>query len=90
MTRRILFWTLAGCLVAGLWALYAAAIFPNQLLSAGPIPWVLINVTCPVAFASFHFHFGIKLYSVVLANAATYALIGLIVENLRRQLSHAK
>lgn len=89
MTRRILFWTIAGCLVAGLWAVYAAAIFPQQL-PASPIPWFLINVTCPVAFVSFHFHFGIKLYSVVLANAATYALVGLTVESLRRQLSHAK
>lgn len=90
MTRRILFWIFAGCLVAGLWAIYAAALFPNQLFSAGPIPWALINLTCPVSFASFHFHFGIKLYSVVLANAATYALLGLIVENLRRQFSQAK
>lgn len=88
MTRTILFWTIAGSLVAGLWAIYAAAIFPKQLF--GPGLWTLINVTCPVAFASFHFHFGIKLYWVVLVNAATYALIGLVVESLRHQLRHAK
>ena len=90
MTRRILFWTVAGSLVAGLWAIYAAATFPEQLISAGPLLWTLINVTCPIAFASVHFHFGIKLYWVVVANAATYALIGLVVESLRQQFSHAK
>ena len=90
MMRRILLWTIVGCLVAGLWTIYAAATFPNQLISAGPIFWTLVNVTCPIAFMSLHFHFGVKLYWVVLANAATYALIGLAVESLRHQLSHAK
>jgi hypothetical protein len=47
-------------------------------------------MTCPVVFASFHFHFGIKLYRVLLANAATYGLFGLAVESLRQQLNHAK
>jgi len=47
-------------------------------------------MTCPVVFASFHFHFGIKLYWVLLANAATYGLFGLAVESLRQQLNHAK
>lgn len=89
MIRRVLFWTIAGCLIAGLWAIYAVATFPNQLFSS-PVLWTFVNVTCPVAFASFHFHFGIKLCWAVLANAATYTLIGLAVESLRPQLSHAK
>ena len=69
MKRRIVMWAIAGFLVASLWAVYAAATFPSPLISAQPIVWTLINITCPVAFASFHFHFGIKLYWVLLANA---------------------
>jgi len=90
MKRRIVIWAIAGFLVAGFWAFYAAATFPSPLISAPPIVWTLINITCPIAFASFHFHFGIKLYWVLLANAATYGLFGLAVESLRQQLSHAK
>ena len=63
---------------------------PSNLISAEPIVWTLINMTCPVVFASFHFYFGIKLYRVLLANAATYGLFGLAVESLRQQLNHAK
>ena len=89
MKRRIVIWAIAGFLVASLWAVYAAATFPSPLISAQPIVWTLINITCPVAFASFHFHFGIKLYWVLLANAATYGLFGLAVESLRQQFRHA-
>jgi hypothetical protein len=88
MKRKIVIWVIAGFLVASLWALYVTATFPNPLRDQ-PIVWTLINITCPVAFASFHFHFGIKLYWVLLANAATYGLFGLAVESLRQQLSHA-
>ena len=62
MKRKIVIWAIAGFLVASLWAIYAAATFPSNLISAEPIVWTLINMTCPVVFASFHFHFGIKLY----------------------------
>ena len=89
MKRRIGIWAIAGFLVAGLWAVYAAATFPNPLTTK-PVVWPLINLTCPIAFASMHFHFGVKLYWVLLANAATYVIVGLAVESLRQQLSHAK
>jgi len=88
--RKIVIWAIAGFLVASLWALYLAATSPSPLFLTQPIVWTLINVTCPAAFASFHFHFGIKLYWVLLANAATYGLFGLAVESLRQQLNHAK
>jgi len=90
MKRRIVVWAIAGFLVASLWALYLAATLPSPLFLTQPIVWTLINITCPVAFASFHFHFGIKLYWVLLANAATYGLFGFAVESLWRQLSHAQ
>jgi len=50
----------------------------------------MARLTCPVVLASFYFHFGVGFYWVLLANAAMYALVGLIVETLRQQLNHAK
>lgn len=90
MTGRILVWAIAGFLVAGLWALYAASTFPSPLIAARPIIWTLIDISCPITFASFHFHFGIKLYWVLLSNAVTYGLFGLAVKGLRQQFSEAR
>jgi len=45
-------------------------------------------MTCPIAFASFYFNFPIGVYSVLLVNAVTYAMVGLIVETLRYHLHH--
>jgi len=89
MKYRIAMWASAGLLVAGCWNLYALATFPIQMTSE-PIVWTLVRLTCPIAFASFYFHFPVSIYWFFLANAATYALVGLIVETLRRQLHHAK
>jgi hypothetical protein len=82
-------WASAGLLVVGCWNLYVLATFPTQITSE-PIVWTLARFTCPVVFAGFHFHFPVSIYWVLLANAATYALVGLIVETLRHQLRHAK
>ena len=45
-------------------------------------------LTCPVAIAGKHY--PISVYEFLAANAVAYALIGVIVEPLRRQLHHAK
>ena len=50
--------------------------------------WPLVSLTCPVAIAGMRY--PISLYETLAANAVTYALVGLIVETLRRQLHHAK
>jgi len=89
MKSRIVLWGVAGFLVAGLWALFAALTFPRNLIATEPMVRTLVDITCPIAFASFHLHFGIKLYWVLLANAATYGLFGLAAESLRQHLSHA-
>jgi hypothetical protein len=52
--------------------------------------WILARLTCPVVFASFYFHFPLGVYWTLLANAATYALVGLIMETLRQQLNQTK
>jgi uncharacterized RDD family membrane protein YckC len=88
MKYRIATWASAGFLVAVCWALYAFATTPPAMTSADPIV-TLVEFTCPVVFASVHFHFALGLYWSLLANAATYGLIGLIVETLRPQLHQA-
>ncbi len=87
MKYRIAVWASGGFLVAGGWALYAVATFPstNERMREA---WTLISVTCPIAIAGMHY--PVSLYWTLIANAATYALVGLIVETLRRSLSQAK
>jgi hypothetical protein len=87
MKHRIALWAGVGFLVAAGWAFYAFASAPPAMTSGDPI-LSLVEITCPVVFASIHFHFALGLYWSLLANAATYGLIGLIVETLRQQLHH--
>jgi len=81
MKYRIALWAGIGFLVAGLWAVY---FFPTAS-SVEPM-WTFSRLTCPIAFFS---SYPIRLYWVLLANATTYALVGLAIETLRRQLRHA-
>jgi hypothetical protein len=87
MKYRIAMWASAGFLAAGFWALFALATFPSTNERMRDV-WTLVCLTCPVAIAGRHY--PIALYEVLVANAVTYALIGLIVETLRHQLHHAK
>jgi hypothetical protein len=89
MRHTIVLWASGGFIIAACWFLYSVA-RPTSLTSAEPMVWILARLTQPPVFASFYFHFGIRFYWVLLANAATYALAGLIVETLRRQISQAK
>jgi hypothetical protein len=86
MKYRIGMWASAGFLVAGFWALYPPASTPPAMSSGDPI-MTLVRLTCPIALLSFY---PLSIYLVLLVNAATYALLGLIVENLRRRLNHAR
>jgi hypothetical protein len=81
MKYRILIWAGVGFLVAACWALYA---FPMMTSTDRLMP--LIRLTCPVALLNSH---PISLFEVLLANSATYALIGLAVEVLRQRVKHA-
>jgi hypothetical protein len=86
MKSRITVWASTGFLVAGWWALYALAAKPPAMTSADPIIR-LVRLTCPIALLS---SYPIRIYWVLLANAATYALVGLTVETLRQRLNQAK
>ncbi len=89
MTHRIAIWALLGFLISAGWVIYSFSAFPSPIGDIGSLSWNLAVVTQPIAFASFHFHFGIRFYWVVLVNAATYALVGVMMEMLGRQLRHA-
>jgi len=83
MKQRITMWASAGFLVALCWLLYASLrIVP--ISAAEPIVYTLARVTQPIVLASLYFHIGLRFYWVLLANAATYAFIGLIVETVRQ------
>jgi hypothetical protein len=89
MKRRIAAWAGAGLLVATAWWLYALAWAPTPITMTAPMVWALVRLTCPLVLVGTYLHLGVSLYWVLLSNAAIYALIGLLVEGLRRQLSPA-
>jgi hypothetical protein len=86
MKYRISLWAIAGFLVAAFWALYALASTPPALGPSDPMI-ALVHLTCPIALIR---SYPLSLYLVLVANAATYALVGLVVETMRRRLHHAK
>jgi hypothetical protein len=86
MKYRIAIWAGVGLLVAGSWALYALAATPPALGFGDPL-LPLVRLTCPIAIFSSH---PISLYTVLLSNAATYALVGLVIETLRQRVHPAK
>ena len=90
MKYRIARWAGVGLLVVVCWNFYAMATFPDSLIVSEPLVWLLIRITCPIVFVGTYFHFGIGIYWVLLANAATYALVGLIFEAVLGKLRRAR
>ena len=85
MNYRIAIWAAVGFLVAGGWAVYFLVASKDHLIE--PIVSALARLTCPVSIVGSHY--PVSLYTAVAANAATYALVGLAVEIVRRQLNHS-
>ena len=85
MKYRIAMLAIVGFLVAGFWALFAVTTFPDTSERMRDA-WTFICVTCPVALAGMHH--AISLYETLAANAVTYALVGLVVETLRKRFPH--
>jgi hypothetical protein len=82
MKVRIAIWTGVGAFVVVLWTLYISATSPTPL---GKL-WTLAYLTCPIALAG---NYALSFYFVLLVNAATYALIGTVVETMRRYYKSA-
>jgi hypothetical protein len=85
MKDRIAVWASMGFLVAGCWALYFA--WRSKDNPVEPIVYTLACLTQPIALLR---SYPLSVYLVLFANAATYALVGLTVETVRRRLNHAK
>jgi len=85
MKYRIGIWAAAGFLVASGWAVYF--FLANKDLPKEPMVSALVRLTCPIAIVGAHY--PVSIYSALAANVATYALVGLVVEILRRQLNHS-
>jgi hypothetical protein len=88
MRFRVALWAGLGALVAIGWAVYSFSANPSPLTPAKPIVWTLALLTQPIALASVHYRFGVTVNWVILANALTYGLIGLLAEAMRRKLRH--
>ena len=82
MKYRIAIWAAAGFLVASGWAVYFLVASKDHPIE--PTVSTLVRLTCPIAIAGSHY--PISLYLALATNAATYALVGLVVETLRYTL----
>jgi len=80
MKSRIAISASLGALVVIGWSLYISAISPIQI-TAKAVAWTVACLTCPIALAH---RYPLSFYFVLLANAATYALVGVLVETIRR------
>jgi hypothetical protein len=69
-------------LIAAFWGIFTLAI---RVSPAEPTVWNLAQFTCPILLVGFYFHFGVRLYWVIATNAAIYALLGVVVESLRKR-----
>lgn len=87
MKFRIAIWGVVGFFVSAWWVIYAFA-RTVPINRSEPLIWNLATLTEPIVLASLRFNFGLSFYSVLIANTATYALIGLAIESLRRQVRH--
>ena len=86
MEYRIAIWATTGFLVASGWAIYFLEARNDHPIQ--PMASALVRLTCPISILGSHY--PVSLYSALAVNVATYALIGLVVEALRRQLKHSK
>jgi hypothetical protein len=84
MKLRIAIWASAGALVVICLRLYLLAIFPTALDAERPV-LDFVYLTCPIALAR---HYVQNFYSILLINAATYAVVGWVVETMRRHKVH--
>ncbi|MBI4910158.1 MAG: hypothetical protein HY820_41455 [Acidobacteria bacterium] len=82
MKFRIAIWAGVGALIVVLWTLYISATSPAPL---GTVR-ILAYLTCPIALAH---QYALSFYSVLLVNAATYALLGTVAETMRQHYKQA-
>ncbi len=85
MKRRIAVWASIGFLVACCWIIFSFAApreYVHTVMGEPGVQAVAV-ASCPVAMAGWYF--PVPFWLVALANAATYGLIGLMMEVVRRR-----
>lgn len=85
MKFRIALWAAMGLAVAFSWAVFARATFSATYGQTQGL-WTFISLTCPIA--TLGARYPISAYESLLANAFTYAILGLVIETCRRKLPH--
>ncbi|HEX6495851.1 MAG TPA: hypothetical protein VF018_10230 [Acidobacteriaceae bacterium] len=88
MKCRIAMWAAVGFIVSGVWAILTFLSPPMTF--GGPAVRNLAVLVQPIALVSFRFHVPMHFLQVMIANAATYGLLGLMVETMRRALHPAR
>ena len=78
MKSRIAIWGAVGALVVVFWRFYISA----TLINPQGLEGILVDLTCPIALTRNHPQ---TFYFDLVVNAITYALIGAVVETIRRQ-----
>ncbi len=79
MKRRIAIWAAVGFLVASCWVVYTFVAPPDSLFM-NPAVQAAVYLTCPISYVGRHYHHPMSWRLFVLINAATYAVVGLILE----------
>jgi hypothetical protein len=82
MTKRIIWWALAGFTVACCWFIYSTATAPNPYLAR----WTIVAITAPASLIGRTM--PLAYYWFILLNAVIYAFVGLATELLRRPIAH--
>lgn len=77
MKLRIAIWAAIGALAVAIWSACFLISHPDQ---HGTL-MTLVCLTCPIAFARNH---AMSIYFVFLVNAATYAIVGALIESVWR------
>ena len=85
---HIALWAGFGFLAASAWAFLAYATSPESFLAAmrEPVVRAALYLSCPIAYFR---QYPMKLWTVLLVNAATFALVGWMVESLIARKRHA-
>ena len=87
MKHRVAIWACVGFLIAGCWVVYTFVTPPESLWMDQPVVQAVLYLTCPISYVGRHYPFPLSWKLFVLLNAATYAVVGLILEMFRLKLN---
>jgi hypothetical protein len=80
MIRAVVYWALAGFVVAWGWVMFIAR--PGFHANFGN--WVIVSVTAPASIVGRSLNMPVTWLQFILLNAAMYAVVGLGIEGARR------